>query len=75
MRNGADALTGGAGGADRFDLDCVIGCGPTKSRPLGLCPCQPGYDTFPDHRAFKFGEYSEHLKQRATGRRGEPSPC
>ena len=49
-RNGADALACGTGSANRSDLGCVIrdGCGPTKPRPVGLCPRQASHDTFAD---------------------------
>ena len=74
--NGPDALACRAGGSDRSDLGCVIrdGCGSTKSRPFGLCPCQPSHDTFPDHGAFKLGKHAKHLKHRAAGRRGGVEP-
>ena len=49
-------------------------CGPPESRPFSLCPCQPGHDTFADHRALKLGKHAEHLKHRAAGRCGRVEP-
>src|SRR5215470_2849213 len=67
--DGAYALTLGELLADTL-LD--PGRDPRSAKALSLGPCSPeaGMDAFYNHRPFKLGKYSEHLKQRLAGRSG-----
>jgi hypothetical protein len=53
-------------------LDSLLKLGryprPTKSFALVLGPPKPGADSFCDHRPFKLGKHTQHLKHGFAGR-------
>jgi hypothetical protein len=69
--DGASGLLGGGGpSGNDLALGQALGRGRTaQPHALGAGASETGMDTLSDNRALELGEYTEHLKQGAAGRR------